>query len=101
PLPTKAVVVMAGDHGVADEGVSAYPAEVTGQMLLNFAGGGAAINVLCRQVGARLVVVNMGTRAPVDAPGVLDRRVGPGTRNFTAGPAMTRAEATAALEAGI
>jgi nicotinate-nucleotide--dimethylbenzimidazole phosphoribosyltransferase len=92
---------MAADHGVADEGVSAYPAEVTGQMLLNFARGGAAINVLCRQVGARLVVVDMGTRAAVDAPGVLDRRIGPGTRNFTAGPAMTRAQATAALEAGI
>jgi nicotinate-nucleotide--dimethylbenzimidazole phosphoribosyltransferase len=101
PLPTKAVVVMAADHGVAEEGVSAYPAEVTGQMLLNFARGGAAINVLCRQVGARLLVVDMGTRAPVDAPGVLDRRIGPGTRNFTVGAAMTREQAIAALEAGI
>jgi len=101
PLPTKAVVVMAADHGVADEGVSAYPAEVTGQMLLNFARGGAAINVLCRQAGARLVVVDMGTRAAVEAAGVLDRRVGPGTRNFTVGPAMTREQAMAALEAGI
>jgi nicotinate-nucleotide--dimethylbenzimidazole phosphoribosyltransferase len=101
PLPTSAVVVMAADHGVAEEGVSAYPAEVTGQMLLNFARGGAAINVLCRQVGARLLVVDMGTRAPVEAPGVLDRRIGPGTRNFTVGPAMTREQAIAALEAGI
>jgi nicotinate-nucleotide--dimethylbenzimidazole phosphoribosyltransferase len=101
PLPTKALVVMAADHGVTDEGVSAYPAEVTGQMLLNFAHGGAAINVLCRQVGARLVVVDMGTRTAVEAPGVLDRRIGPGTRNFTTGPAMTREQAVAALEAGI
>ena len=101
PLPTKAVVVMAADHGVADEGVSAYPAEVTAQMLLNFARGGAAINVLCRQAGARLVVVDMGTRTATGAAGVLDRRIGPGTRNFTTGPAMTGAEAVAALEAGI
>jgi len=100
-LPTKAVVVMAADHGVADEGVSAYPAEVTGQMLLNFARGGAAINVLCRQVGARLVVADLGTRTAPAAEGVLDRRIGPGTRNFTTGPAMTREQAVAALEAGI
>jgi nicotinate-nucleotide--dimethylbenzimidazole phosphoribosyltransferase len=101
PLPTKAVVVMAADHGVADEGVSAYPSEVTGQMLLNFARGGAAINVLCRQVGARLVVADLGTLSPVDAPGVLSRRIADGTDNFTRGPAMTRAQAVAALEAGI
>lgn len=101
PLPKKAIVVMAADHGVAAEGVSAYPAEVTGQMLLNFARGGAAINVLARQVDARLVVADLGTLAPMEAPGVLDRRVGPGTRNFTAGPAMTRAEAERALAAGI
>lgn len=101
PAPTAAVVVMAADHGVVAEGVSAYPAEVTAQMLLNFARGGAAINVLARQAGARLVVVDMGTCVPVAAPGVLDRRVGAGTRSFTTGPAMTRAEATAAVEAGI
>jgi nicotinate-nucleotide--dimethylbenzimidazole phosphoribosyltransferase len=101
PLPTKAVVVMAADHGVADEGVSAYPAEVTAQMLLNFAAGGAAINVLARQNGARLLVVDLGTRTAVDAPGVLSRRIGPGTRNFTRGPAMTREQAIQALEVGI
>jgi nicotinate-nucleotide--dimethylbenzimidazole phosphoribosyltransferase len=100
-LPTKAVVVMAADHGVADEGVSAYPAEVTAQMLLNFARGGAAINVLARHAGARLVVADLGTRVAVDAPGVLDRRIGPGTRNLATGPAMTRSEAIQALEAGI
>lgn len=102
PLPTKAVVVMAGDHGVAQEGVSAYPSEVTWQMLLNFAQGGAAINVLARQMDARLVVVDMGVNGPADAiPGVLPRRVAPGTRNFTLGPAMTLVQATQALEHGI
>ena len=102
PLPTKAVVVMAGDHGVAQEGVSAYPPQVTWQMLLNFAGGGAAINVLARQMDARLVVVDMGVNGPAEAiPGVLSCRVGLGTRNFTQGPAMTLDEATQALEHGI
>jgi nicotinate-nucleotide--dimethylbenzimidazole phosphoribosyltransferase len=99
PLPRPALVVMAADHGVSDEGVSAYPAEVTAQMLANFARGGAAINVLARQVGARLLVVDLGTRTEV--PGVLGRRVGPGTRNFTRGPAMTRDQAVQALETGI
>lgn len=99
---SKAVVVMAGDHGVAEEGVSAFPQEVTAQMVANFARGGAAINVLARQAGARVVVVDMGVKAPIEGlPDVLDRRVGPGTRNFARGPAMTRGEAVRALEAGI
>ena len=99
---SKAVVVMAADHGVADEGVSAYPQEVTAQMVANFARGGAAINVLARQAGARVVVVDMGMKAPVAGlPGVLDRRVGPGTRNLARGPAMARDEAVRAMEAGI
>jgi nicotinate-nucleotide--dimethylbenzimidazole phosphoribosyltransferase len=99
---SKAVVVMAADHGVAEEGVSAYPQEVTAQMVANFAGGGAAINVLARHVGARVVVVDMGVKAPIPGlAGVRDLRVGPGTRNFTRGPAMTRDEVVRALEAGI
>jgi nicotinate-nucleotide--dimethylbenzimidazole phosphoribosyltransferase len=81
----KAIVVAAGDHGVAEEGVSAYPQEVTAQMLANFAAGGAAINVLARQAGARLVVV--------------DRGVGAGTRNMTKGPAMTADEVQRELAA--
>ncbi|MCI0342202.1 MAG: nicotinate-nucleotide--dimethylbenzimidazole phosphoribosyltransferase [Planctomycetales bacterium] len=102
PLPEKAVVVMAADHGVAAEGVSAYPQEVTRQMLSNFASGGAAINVLARHAGARVVVVDMGTiEPPPSAPGILSRRIGPGTRNLAREPAMSRAEALAALDVGI
>ena len=101
-LPKKAIVVMAGDHGVTQEGVSAYPPEVTWQMLLNFARGGAAINVLARQAAARLVVVDMGVNGPAHSiPGVLSRRIAPGTRNFTRGPAMTVEQALMALEHGI
>jgi nicotinate-nucleotide--dimethylbenzimidazole phosphoribosyltransferase len=100
-LPVKAVVVMAADHGVTAEGVSAYPAEVTAQMVANFAHGGAAINALARTAGAEVVVVDMGVRAPVALPGVLSRRIGPGTGNLAVEAAMSRAQAVAALEAGI
>ncbi|MDH5674282.1 MAG: nicotinate-nucleotide--dimethylbenzimidazole phosphoribosyltransferase [Myxococcales bacterium] len=96
----KAVVVMAADHGVAAEGVSAYPVEVTAQMVENFAAGGAAINALCRSVGARLLVADLGTLRPVMAPGVRDLRVAAGTENFTRGPAMTEAQALTAIERG-
>jgi len=100
--PVKAMVVMAGDHGVADEGVSAFPQSVTGQMIRNFAAGGAAINVIARQVGAELLVVDVGVREDLPAlPGVRSARVAKGTRNFTQGPAMTREEAVRALEVGI
>jgi len=101
-LPVKAMVVMAGDHGVAEEGVSAFPQSVTAQMVLNFASGGAAINVLSRQVDARLVVVDVGVKGelpPLHA--VRPSRVMDGTRNFAKGPAMTRAEAVRAIEVGI
>ena len=91
PRPAKAIVVMGADHGVAAEGVSAYPQEVTGQMLLNFARGGAAINVLARQAGARIVVVDMGVaHPPPPAPEIARAASAPGTANFTRGPAMTR-----------
>jgi nicotinate-nucleotide--dimethylbenzimidazole phosphoribosyltransferase len=101
PLPGKAVVVMAGDHGVVAEGVSAYPQEVTVQMLANFAADGAAINVLARQAGARVLVVDMGTCSMGAIPGVLDRRVGRGTANFMRDPAMSRTQAVAGIEVGI
>lgn len=100
--PKKAIVVMGADHGVAGEGVSAYPQEVTGQMLLNFARGGAAINVLARHAGADVVVVDMGVKTPLPAlPEIRTHRIGAGTRNFTKGRAMTREEVVAALEVGI
>ncbi len=99
--PVKAIVVMAADHGVAAEGVSAYPQEVTWQMVANFARGGAAINVLARHAGAEIVVVDMGVKEPVALPGVLSRRVAAGSRNLAREPAMTREEAAAAVEAGI
>ncbi|MBV8879559.1 MAG: nicotinate-nucleotide--dimethylbenzimidazole phosphoribosyltransferase, partial [Planctomycetaceae bacterium] len=82
-LGRKAIVVMAADHGVAAAGVSAFPQEVTGQMVLNFARGGAAICVLARHAGAEVVIVDMGCRAaPAPHPALLDRRIGPGTRDF-------------------
>jgi nicotinate-nucleotide--dimethylbenzimidazole phosphoribosyltransferase len=101
-LPRKAIVVMAGDHGVVAEGVSAFPQEVTAQMVLNFVAGGAAINVLARQAGARVVVVDMGVNSPAPLHGeVRSVRIGRGTRNIARGPAMTCDEAVGALEAGI
>jgi nicotinate-nucleotide--dimethylbenzimidazole phosphoribosyltransferase len=98
----KVVFTFAGDHGVAAEGVSAFPREVTAQMVINFVAGGAAINALARHAGAEVVVVDMGVDhdfGPLD--GLLDRKVGRGTANFARGPAMTRAEAVRALETGI
>ncbi|MEZ5207491.1 MAG: nicotinate-nucleotide--dimethylbenzimidazole phosphoribosyltransferase [Acidimicrobiales bacterium] len=102
PLPSPAAIaVFAGDHGVHAEGVSPWPQEVTAQMVANFCGGGAAINVLARQAGARVVVVDVGVATPVVAhPSLLDRRVRPGTANLATGPAMTLDEARAALDVG-
>ncbi len=98
----KAVIIMAGDHGVAQAGVSAYPSAVTPQMVANFLRGGAAINVLARQAGARVVVVDVGvaTELPEHA-GLLRHKVALGTRNMMEGPAMTRAQAEAAIVVGL
>ena len=105
PLPNverKTVIVMAGDHGVAAEGVSAYPAEVTAQMVLNFVRGGAAINVLAEQAGARVVIVDMGVAADLPADSaIVSRPVARSTANMTQGPAMTRAQAGEAVASGI
>lgn len=102
PLERKAVLVMAGDHGVTAEGVSAYPSAVTQQMVLNFLQGRAAINVLARQYGARVVVVDMGVAGELpDHPGLVAKKVRFGTANFAREPAMTRDEAQRCVEAGI
>jgi nicotinate-nucleotide--dimethylbenzimidazole phosphoribosyltransferase len=92
-----AIVVAAGDHGVADEGVSAYPQEVTAQMVANFAAGGAAINVLARRAGAQLVVVDAGTAVPFEHELVRSARMGAGTANMTLGPAKRAFAAADAL----
>src|SRR5438105_1401781 len=96
-----AIVVAAGDHGVAAEAVSAYPQEVTAQMVANFAAGGAAINVLARQAGARLIVVDAGVAVPFEHELVRPLRIGAGTANIVQGPAMTREQAVAAMLAGV
>ncbi len=105
PFPSverKAVIVMAADHGVTAEGVSAYPAEVTAQMVLNFLHGGAAINVLARQVGARVTVIDIGVAADFEPTlELIQRKVLCGTRNLAQGPAMTREEAEQALQVGV
>jgi nicotinate-nucleotide--dimethylbenzimidazole phosphoribosyltransferase len=95
------IVVFAGDHGVAAEGVSAFPQSVTVEMVRNFARGGAAINVLARSLGAGLDVVNVGTVThPGELPGVLHAGIAPGTANFCREPAMTETQLTQALDAG-
>lgn len=98
----KAIITMAGDHGVVAEGVSAYPQEVTPQMVYNFLRGGAGINVLARQVGARVVIVDMGVACQLGShPDLVNKKVALGTRNMAVGSAMTREEARQAIESGI
>ena len=95
------LILFAGDHGVAAEGVSAYPQEVTRQMVVNFLAGGAAANVFARANGVELSVVDAGVAGrPLDAPGLLSRRIGAGARNFAREPAMTREQYEASLRAG-
>ena len=95
------IAIFAGDHGVVAEGVSAYPQEVTGQMLHNFVSGGAVISVLARQLDAQLEVVDLGTVTPsLDLPGVRHLNIAPGTANFVLGAAMTEAQGQLALAAG-
>ncbi|MEK7765660.1 MAG: nicotinate-nucleotide--dimethylbenzimidazole phosphoribosyltransferase [bacterium] len=101
-ISQKVIFTLAGDHGVAAEGVSAYPQAVTAQMVLNFLRGGAAINVLARHVGARVVVADFGVAAELPAdPGLVIRKIGLGTRNILKEPAMSRVDAQRAVEAGI
>ncbi len=103
PVPEPVTIaVFAADHGVVAEGVTAWPQEVTAQMVANFAAGGAAINVLARHLGAEVIVVDVGVATPVAAAGgvVLRRTVRPGTGNLAVEPAMSVADAGAALDAG-
>ncbi|AVX20577.1 MULTISPECIES: nicotinate-nucleotide--dimethylbenzimidazole phosphoribosyltransferase [Carboxydocella] len=100
-ISKKCVVVMAGDHGVASEGVSAFPSEVTYQMVANFIRGGAGINVLARHSNADVFVVDMGVAVDIDLPGVINRKIDYGTRNMVIEPAMTYEQAVKALEAGV
>ncbi|MCM3783561.1 nicotinate-nucleotide--dimethylbenzimidazole phosphoribosyltransferase [Neobacillus mesonae] len=97
----KAVIVMASDHGVVEEGVSSFPAEVTQQMVHNFLAGGAAVNVLARQAGAEVICVDIGVNGDLDHSDLVQRSVRKGTANMAKGPAMTREEAVEAILAGI
>jgi nicotinate-nucleotide--dimethylbenzimidazole phosphoribosyltransferase len=103
PVPTPvAVAVFAGDHGVVARGVTPWPQEVTAQMVATFLGGGAAINVLARQVGATVSVVDVGVATELSpAPGLLVRKVRQGTADLARGPAMSGEDARAAIDVGI
>ncbi len=102
PLRDPVIFTLAGDHGVVAQGVSAYPQIVTAQMVENFLRGGAAVNVLARQVEARIVVADLGVATPLPLhPDLKALKVAPGTQDMTLGPAMTRDQAIQAIEAGI
>jgi len=105
PIPQikhKAIITMAGDHGVVAEKVGNWPQEVTAQMVYNFLGGGAAINVIAQQVGARLVVADLGVASELKShPRLLSRKIAYGTQNMALGPAMTEKQAIEAVETGI
>ncbi|MFD7666285.1 nicotinate-nucleotide--dimethylbenzimidazole phosphoribosyltransferase [Streptomyces sp. NPDC059788] len=103
PIPEPAAVaIFAGDHGVHAQGVTPWPQEVTGQMVANFLGGGAVCNAFANQVGAEVCVVDVGVAADLPAtPGLLPRKVRPGTADFTVGPAMSHEEVLRAIEVGI
>ncbi|SFH67759.1 nicotinate-nucleotide-dimethylbenzimidazole phosphoribosyltransferase [Tindallia magadiensis] len=97
----KTMLVMAGDHGVVAEGVSAFPQEVTPQMVLNFINGGAAINVFCRHAEAKVVVVDVGIVGDFTHPDLIQKKIKQGTNNIATGPAMSYDEAIKAIEIGI
>ena len=98
----KAIITMAGDHGVVAEGVGNWPQEVTAQMVDNFLIGGAGINVMAKQAGARNIIVDIGIATEMKPhPKLISRKVTPGTGNIAAGPAMTPEQAVKAVETGI
>ncbi len=101
-MKNKVIFTMAGDHGVVAEGVSAFPQEVTPQMVYNFLNGGAGINVLARHVGAKVIVVDMGVAAELKPHNeLINKKVDLGTKNMTAGLAMTKEQAIRSIEAGM
>ena len=100
PSPArKGLYVFCGDHGIAEQGVSLYPQSVTRQMMRNFLDGGAAINVLCRRLQIRPLIVDMGVCGSA-MRGAIDKKIRPSTSNFAVGPAMTREEAEQSIAAG-
>ncbi|MEU3252199.1 nicotinate-nucleotide--dimethylbenzimidazole phosphoribosyltransferase [Streptomyces sp. NPDC006997] len=103
PIPEPAAVaIFAGDHGVHAQGVTPWPQEVTAQMVANFLGGGAVCNAFANQVGAEVCIVDVGVASDLPAtPGLLPRKVRPGTADMTTGPALTREEVKQAIEVGI
>ncbi len=108
-LKDKVIFTFAADHGVTEEGISAYPKEVTAQMVYNFIRGGAGINVLARQAGAKVVVADLGVAEKISAVGgsafggknFVDKKIALGTKNFAKGPAMTKEEAVRSIESGM
>ena len=105
-LQNKVIFTLAGDHGVVEEGVSAYPKEVTAQMVYNFLRGGAGVNILAKHIGARVVVVDLGIAEEIktqkhEFKNFVDKKINFGTRNMAKGPAMTKEEAVRSIEAGI
>ncbi len=101
-IKQKVIFTMAGDHGVVVEGVSAYPREVTSQMVLNFIKGGAGINVLAKHVGAKVVVVDMGVATDLEPlQKIVNKKVAYGTNNMVKGPAMSYRQANQSIKAGI
>lgn len=101
-LERKTIFTLAADHGVVTEGISAFPQEVTAQMVMNFLAGGAAINVLSDHIGARVIIADVGMVADLgQRPGLIVRKVGRGTRNMSKEAAMSRQEAIASIATGI
>jgi nicotinate-nucleotide--dimethylbenzimidazole phosphoribosyltransferase len=95
------IFTFAGDHGITEENITPYPSEVTYQMVLNMVGGGAAISVMCRKAGIDCAVVDMGVKSSFqESPGLLIRKIAPGTKNFRKEPAMSDKECRKALDAG-
>ncbi len=101
-IKKKVIFTMAGDHGVAEEGVSAFPQEVTGQMVNNFLNKGAAVNILAQHIGAKVIVVDCGVKKEFEPLcGLKIKKIGKGTQNITKGPAMSRRDAERSIEAGM